>query len=143
MHTALFPVVLLLATAAPGLFSALADETIARRFCVDALGQSRYDATQCLIKPQGFNIDNKDPAVLTYLCCLGTFNDVTYNYVPYVGRDLIMYVANSYSAANLLRVGSFIGKCSRPRKTKVWLKDFNYWNRNGGTLSACQSPYRK
>ncbi|KAK3801579.1 hypothetical protein RRG08_033798 [Elysia crispata] len=142
MHTALFTLVLLLVTVAPGLVTAQAYETTARRFCVNALGQSKYDATQCLLKPRGFNIGSRDPAVLTYLCCLGSFNDVTYNYVPYVAQGLIMTIVNSASASNLLRIGSFIGKCSR-RKVKVSLKDFNYWNRNGRTLKVCHSPWRK
>ncbi|GFR76858.1 hypothetical protein ElyMa_003953300 [Elysia marginata] len=117
-------------------------ETI-KRFCMSELGQSKFDTTHCLLKPSGYGIGGgKDPAVLTYMCCLGHFRDVTYNYMPYVSSDLVMMIVNSNSAVNLISAGTFISKCSR-RRVKVTRKDFDYWNRKGRTQRVCKSPQMK
>ncbi|GFO30194.1 hypothetical protein PoB_005669900 [Plakobranchus ocellatus] len=144
MHPVITVLSLLLLTVAPGLVSAQADEDIARRFCVDVLGQSKYDATQCFIKPKGFKISaGKDQAVLTYLCCLGLFNDVTHSYTPYMSKDLIMYVATSESASNLLSVGRFIRQCSKIAAGKLTQNDYAYWQRLGKSTRFCKAPRKK
>ena len=137
--------VLLLVTVAPGLVYAQADVTTARRFCMGTLGQSKGDTYNCLRKPQDFDIVGRDPAVLTYLCCLGSFRDVAINYIPYLEKDLITMVASADSAGNLVSVGSFIAKCTRGsgRKGKASKKDYLFWLAKNKTLRACRAPYRK
>lgn len=144
MHILLTIFTLLLVTVAPLMVSAQSDQTkeIARRFCIDILRQSPLDTSHCLIKPKNWAIKSADPAVLTYLCCLGQFKDVTYNYMPYVSKDLSRLIAYSPNAGNLLSVGTFIRKCSA-RKVMVTKDDYDYWRQYGKTMRVCQKPSKK
>ncbi|XP_059147976.1 uncharacterized protein LOC131935545 [Physella acuta] len=122
--------------------STAASTAVAYKFCYTILNQSKEDTARCYDKPQSYIIDGRDPAILTYLCCLGYFGDVSKNYIQYLADEFLVFIAGQQSDTTLPDIALFARMCADGRFRQLTVSDFMYWL-DRRTDTSCLNPGRQ
>ncbi|CAL1539931.1 unnamed protein product [Lymnaea stagnalis] len=103
------------------------------KFCITYLKQSADDAAVCQEKPNTYSIGVGDRAILSYLCCLGYFRDVTFSYMEFISTPLLLYIARLRSDDDLMNIARFVTRCSWrvAGSAPLTVDNFSFWRATG------------
>ncbi|KAI8784588.1 hypothetical protein BgiMline_009000 [Biomphalaria glabrata] len=110
-------------------------------FCT-ILNQTSENTNTCFEKPNNVERDPNDPVdpfIVTYICCLNAFNDVVYNYIPFIDTDFLLDIYHMTNENVLIDIAKFLQMCNRIPNDPYSHSDYNFWADNGRVSSKCNS----